>query len=117
MKYINHKFCISLKVILAQPTRIVDLDKSRVKFAKKNALGDIGISAKRKNKAKSIIAPHVFSEYHAYCTKTFLIRQFFDDEIVGIYEMCVFELELEDYPLPEDATLMIDVELMHGKLP
>lgn len=31
--------------------------------------------------------------------------------------MCVFELDLEAYPLPADAALMIDVELMHGKIP
>lgn len=85
----------------------MDLDKSREKFIRKNKLNVndelIDVSSKRKNKAKSIIAPHIFNEYHAYCTKTFLIRQFFDDEIVGINEMCVFELDLEDYPLPPSA--------------
>lgn len=68
----------------------------------------------KKGKTKSIIGAHVFSEYHAYCTKTFTVRQFFDDEIVNISEMCIFELQLDEYPLPPDASIMLDVELMHS---
>ncbi|KAL4442271.1 hypothetical protein ABPG74_005612 [Tetrahymena malaccensis] len=110
------------QVILAQPTNIVDLDKSRQKYIVKNKLntnlnGEQQDTQKRKNKAKSIIVPHIFNEYHAYCTKTFLIRSFFDDEIVGINEICTFELDLEDYPLPSDAQIMIDCELMYAQLP
>ncbi|KRX10165.1 hypothetical protein PPERSA_08568 [Pseudocohnilembus persalinus] len=116
----------------AVPVKVVDLIKNYPDYYKKPANYDenseelqqpnsqfstqVHLNSNKKESKGLWIPAHILDQSYSYCTKTFHLKNWTDEELIQLNEHCQFILELEEFPINSDTQVFLDCELMFHDL-